>query len=74
MIELDDELVIVGRFRNAGDSTTGLRSGERGLELAMFRSRMAGGDAKQWRSMHFEKVVSFSKDDLSSPGGTVVSI
>ena len=74
MIELDDHLVIVGRFRNAGDSTTGLRSGERGLELAIFRSRIAGVKAENWRSMNFEKVVSFTKDDLSLPGRTVVSI
>ena len=31
-------LWLTGRFRNQGDSRTGLGMGERGLELAIFRS------------------------------------
>ena len=34
----DGTLWLVGRYRNHGDSRTGLGAGERGLELALFRS------------------------------------
>jgi hypothetical protein len=60
------ELYVVGRYRNAGDSRTGLGLGERGAELAIFRS---DDDGANWR-----KVVSFSKADLNLPGREVVSI
>ena len=53
----DGDLYLVGRYRNAGDSRTGLAAGTRGLELAVFRSRDNG------RS--FEKVLRFEKHDLS---------
>ncbi|MDP6719481.1 MAG: hypothetical protein QGF59_12560, partial [Pirellulaceae bacterium] len=39
MVEAPDgSLLLVGRYRNHGDSRTGLGLGERGLELAVFRS------------------------------------
>ncbi len=60
------ELYLVGRFRNAGDSRTGLAAGERGLELAVFVSRDRG------RS--FSKLVSLSRGDLEREGERVVSI
>ncbi len=59
-------LYITGRYRNAGDSTTGLGKGDRGLELAIFASRDDG--------QTFQKTVSFSKEDLSASPGEVVSI
>lgn len=62
----DGALYLVGRYRNFGDSRTGLGSGTRGLELAVFRS------ADRGRS--FEKVLSFSKPDLNVGEREVVSI
>ena len=59
-------LVLVGRYRNQGDSRTGLAAGERGCELAIFRSVDQG---RSW-----SKTVSFSKSDLSSLGRRVLSI
>jgi len=58
--------VLVGRYRNFGDSRTGLGAGERGLELALFRSEDNG--------QSFEKVVSFSKADLNVGDREVLSI
>ena len=67
MIQLDDgSLHIVGRFRNAGDSRTGVASGERGLELAIFSS--SGVDSP------FEKAVSLTKSDLNIGDRQVLSI
>jgi len=67
MIEdADGHLYLVGRFRNQGDSRTGLHLGERGLELAIFRSCDRG--------QSFEKIVSFSKADLNLDGREVLSI
>jgi len=60
------EIYLVGRYRNPGDSTTGLAKGERGLELAIFRSP-DGGQA-------FEKILSFSKTDLGFDEYDVLSI
>jgi hypothetical protein len=55
-----------GRYRNYGDSRTGLKGGQRGLECALFRS----GDGGQT----FEKVCSWSKADLARDGRAVLSI
>lgn len=62
----DGHLYLVGRYRNHGDSRTGVSAGTRGLELAVFRSTNRG------RS--FEKVLSFSKSDLDVGSQKVVSI
>ena len=62
----DGDLYLVGRYRNEGDSRTGLAAGSRGLELAVFRSRDQGDS--------FEKVLGLSKQDLSSPHSPVLSI
>lgn len=62
----DGALYLVGRYRNFGDSRTGLGKGERGRELAVFRS-VNDGDS-------FEKILSFSKEDLTSSTGAVLSI
>lgn len=35
----DGSILICGRYRNYGDSRTGVGAGERGLELAIFRPR-----------------------------------
>ena len=51
------ELYLSGRYRNFGDSREGLAKGERGLELAVFKSTDRG--------RNFEKILSFSKKDLS---------
>lgn len=55
-----------GRYRNYGDSRTGLQAGERGIECALFCSDDGG--------QQFEKVASWSKSDLSRPGREVLSI
>ncbi|MBT3283780.1 exo-alpha-sialidase [Candidatus Bathyarchaeota archaeon] len=57
MSQHEDLLYLVGRYRNAGDSRKGLGLGERGLELAVFRSEDAG--------YTFDKVISLSKNDLA---------
>lgn len=67
MIEADDgQLFLVGRYRNAGDSRTGLNAGERGLELAIFRYEDRGD---QWL-----KQLCFSKTDLDFSACEVLSI
>ncbi len=66
MIEHDGDLYLIGRYRNAGDSRTGLAAGERGLELALLKS--------DDRGKSFEHVQSWTKDDLSSGGSEVLSI
>jgi hypothetical protein len=62
----DGHLYIVGRYRNAGDSRTGLSLGERGLELAIFRSTDSGAS--------FQKTQSWSKSDLNVGDREVLSI
>ena len=57
---------LCGRYRNSGDSRTGLEAGARGAQLAVFRSRDRGGS--------FQKILSFSKSDLSYGGIEVLSI
>jgi hypothetical protein len=61
----DGTLYLCGRYRNFGDSRTGLAAGERGLECAVFASKDNGAS--------FSKVASWSKSDLSYPGGKVLS-
>lgn len=60
------DLHVVGRYRNHGDSRTGVAAGERGLELAIFTSTDGG--------QNWEKSVSFSKPDLNVGDRTVLSI
>lgn len=61
----DGRFHVIGRYRNHGDSRTGLAAGSRGLELAVFTS----GDGAT-----FEKRLRWSKQDLSYAGGEVISI
>lgn len=62
----DSDYLLCGRYRNFGDSRTGVGAGERGLEFAIFRAASLDGP--------WEKIVSFSKADLSHDGTDVVSI
>lgn len=62
----DGNLYLVGRYRNEGDSRTGLAAGSRGLELAIFRSTDGGKS--------FEKMLSLSKEDLNVGDHQVLSI
>lgn len=62
----DGALYLVGRYRNAGDSRTGVAAGTRGLELAVFRSVDHGAT--------FSKILSWDKPSLNSPSGEVLSI
>jgi hypothetical protein len=55
-----------GRYRNHGDSRTGLEAGQRGVECAIFRSDDGG--------QMFTKVHSWSKADLSYPEQKTISI
>jgi len=59
-------LAVVGRYRNAGDSRTGIKAGQRGLELAIFQSTDKG---QTW-----EKVVSWTKAELNVGEWEVLSI
>ena len=54
--EKSGRILICGRYRNAGDSTTGTGAGERGLEFAVFESKAI--------TEEFSKILSFSKKDL----------
>ncbi len=62
----DGPFYLTGRYRNQGDSRTGLGAGERGLELAIFRS--------DDRGKSFQKVLSFAKSDLDVGDRRVLSI
>ncbi len=64
--DADGTLWLSGRYRNIGDSRTGLVAGARGLECALFRSDDQG------RTFH--KTASWSKADLSVAGPRVISI
>ena len=67
MIEWPDgTFYLCGRYRNSGDSRTGLRAGARGAELAVFRSKD--------RAESFKKILSLSKKDLSYSDREVLSI
>lgn len=57
---VDGAVWLVGRYRDSGDSRTGLVAGARGLELALFRSDDAGHT--------FVKAASWSKRQLSRLG------
>lgn len=62
----DGTLWLSGRYRDYGDSRTGLEAGTRGLECVVLRS----GD----RGKTFEQVARWSKADLSCEGREVLSI
>ncbi len=62
----DGTLYLVGRYRDAGDSRTGVGLGVRGRELAVFSSRDGGAS--------FEKVVSLDKASLAVGDRAVLSI
>ena len=62
----DGSIWLSGRYRNHGDSRTGLEAGQRGLECAIFRSDDGG--------QHFTKAHSWSKADLSYSDRKVLSI
>ena len=55
--EENGRILLCGRYRNAGDSTTGVGAGERGLEFSIFEV----GSLKEVAS----KILSFSKHDLA---------
>ena len=57
---------LCGRYRNSGDSRTGLEAGARGAELAFFRS--------DDRGKSFKKILSFGKKDLGYSDRQVLSI
>ena len=66
-------LCLVGRYRNHGDSRTGLGAGERGLELAVFEaSDPASSSAKTVGP--FTKTISLTKQDLDVDDRRVLSI
>ena len=60
------QFYLVGRYRNVGDSRTGLGAGERGLELAIFRS--------DDRGTSWQEYLRFSKSDLNAGYRSVLSI
>lgn len=61
----DRSLLLIGRFRDAGDSRSGLGQGTRGRELAILRSTDEG--------QSFTKICSWDKSDLYC-GSAVLSI
>ena len=62
----DGTFWLCGRYRNHGDSRTGVGAGERGLELAIFSSDSVLGP--------WEKKKSFTKKELQNGNDEVVSI
>ena len=56
-VSKNGEILISGRFRNEGDARTGTGAGARGLECSVFSGNSP--------DTSFEKVLSFSKEDLS---------
>tara|TARA_R110002096_G_scaffold16106_5_gene54976 strand:- start:370 stop:1473 length:1104 start_codon:yes stop_codon:yes gene_type:complete len=62
----DGSVLIIGRYRNYGDSRTGVGAGERGLELALFRAESVDDP--------FEKLLSWNKEELQCGEKEVVSI
>jgi len=62
----DGTIYVVGRYRNSGDSTTGIKAGERGAELAIFSSTDSGKS--------FHHILSFSKKELGYDRKNVLSI
>lgn len=62
----DKTLYVVGRYRNAGDSRTGLQAGQRGLELAIWRLDPT--------TLTAEKLLSFAKSQLDVENAKVLSI
>jgi hypothetical protein len=62
----EGDFYLCGRYRNSGDSRTGLAAGARGAELAIFLSSDRGTS--------FKKILSFSKSDLSYGEREVLSI
>ncbi|NJL92488.1 MAG: hypothetical protein HC915_01580 [Anaerolineae bacterium] len=67
MVQAEDgSLWLCGRYRNHGDSRTGLEVGTRGLECALFRSIDGGAS--------FQKARHWSKADLGTAQYEVISI
>ena len=66
VVDAAGHLWLAGRYRNQGDSRTGLHLGERGLELTIFCSKDQGAS--------FSKVLHFSKEDLTCGDQRVLSI
>jgi hypothetical protein len=64
--ESDGIFHLVGRYRNQGDSRTGLGAGERGLELSIWTAERFEGP--------YEKLLSFSKEALQVGEDPVLSI
>jgi hypothetical protein len=55
-----------GRYRNAGDSRTGLEAGVRGAECTIFRSKDQGTS--------FQKIQSWEKKDFAAENKKIISI
>ncbi len=64
--DLRGTIWLSGRYRNYGDSRTGLAAGQRGLECVICRSDDGG--------QTFQQVVRWTKADLSREGREVLSI
>ena len=62
--EANGKILLCGRYRNPGDSRTGIDLGDRGLEFAIFRGQDLGSS--------FEKIQAFTKEDLSFEDEPVV--
>lgn len=71
LVQDDAGVWLCGRYRNFGDSRTGLAAGTRGLECALFHTT---DTVSAWNQHSFDKVCSWSKGDLSYAGRKVLSI
>ena len=66
LVATEDGCYLIGRYRNHGDSRTGLKLGQRGLELAIFHAPEP--------SAEFEKICHWKKEDLDLADQQVLSI
>ncbi len=74
MMEADGKLYLSGRYRNAGDSRTGLGLGDRGIELVLLESGDRGRSWKKIRSMRKNELTYDEREVLSIEGTCLVPV
>lgn len=69
----DGSWYLSGRYRNHGDSRTGLGAGERGIELAIWQSDDRGQHWNKQLSWHKQALAVGAREVVSIEGSTLVS-
>jgi len=73
-VEVDGYVYLIARYRDSGDSTTALEKGTRGRELAIFKAKAPKDEKEFQKNFSFEKIHSWTKEDVSVQGEVVLSI